>query len=242
MGGGAGRVGKTRKSAAPRSLGAGISRDMRRNSAGQRSREAREVATALFEKFKDPDQDKIGPESLERFMEAIELDPLDIKALIFAWKLNARTPCEFSRTEFVDGLIGLGVDSISKLKRKVPGLNDLIADPEAFRSFYVYSFDYNKPAGQRSMPVEYARQLWALLLSDRFAHMDLWLDFLEGRTQAITRDTYVLFLDFATTIVPDMSNFDEIGGAWPVLLDEFVEFAKPKLRPPTGDFNDSMEP
>jgi DCN1-like protein 1/2 len=230
MGGSAGRVGKTRKPAPSRALTPEGGRGMRRNSAGQRGRETRDAATRLFEQFKDPDQDKIGPESLEKLMEAIELDPLDVTALIFAWKLNARTPCEFSRCEFIDGLVSLGVDSLSKLKRKIPTLKDAIVDPASFRSFYIYSFDYNKPRGQRSMPVEYARQLWALLLSDRFVHLNMWLEFLEGRTQVITRDTYVLVLDFATTILPDMSNFDEVGGAWPVLLDEFVEYAKPKLR------------
>lgn len=190
----------------------------------------RDAANAVFEQFKDADDDKIGPESLERLFDALELDPLDVTALIFAWKLRAKTPCEFTRSEFVDGLLRLNVDSLRKLKVAVSGLRSMIDSPDDFRSFYIYSFDYNKPPGQKSMPIEIARQLWPLLLADRFVHMDIWLEFLQTRSHAITRDSYVLFLDFVNTIEPDLSNFDEDGGAWPVLVDEFVEFARPKLR------------
>ncbi len=79
------------------------------------------------------------------------------------------------------------------------------------------------------MPLETAKQLFPLILKGRFAHLDLWLEFLEGRKHAISRDSYSLLLDFAETISDDMSNFDEENGAWPVLLDEFVDFARPKL-------------
>jgi hypothetical protein len=61
--------------------------------------------------------------------------------------------------------------------------------------------------------------------------MDLWLESLEGRTQAIIRDTYVLDTDVATSLLPGMFNFDYIRMGWPVLLDECVEFAKPRIQP-----------
>lgn len=59
--------------------------------------------------------------------------------------------------------------------------------------------------------------------------MDLWLQFLDTRMHAITRDTYSLLLDFTQTIEYDFSNYDEENGAWPVMLDEFVDYARPKL-------------
>lgn len=93
----------------------------------------------------------------------------------------------------------------------------------------MFAFEYNKPPEQRSMPIEIARQLFPLILKGRFEHLDLWLEFLHERKHAISRDTYSLLLDFALTIHNDMSNYDEENGAWPVLLDEFVDFAKPKL-------------
>lgn len=107
-------------------------------------------------------------------------------------------------------------------------LKTFIASSSEFRSFYMYAFDYNKPPEQRSLPIKTARQLFPLVLYDRFQHLSLWLEFLEPKTQSISRDTYSLLLDFASTINSDMTNYDE-NGAWPVMLDEFVEFAKPKL-------------
>lgn len=93
----------------------------------------------------------------------------------------------------------------------------------------MFAFDYNKPIEQRSLPIEVARQLFPLILGGRFAHIDLWIEFLEGKKHAISRDTYSLLLDFARNIDYDLKNFDEENGAWPVLLDEFVDFAKPRI-------------
>ena len=58
--------------------------------------------------------------------------------------------------------------------------------------------------------------------------MDLWLQFLDTQKYAISKDTYILLYDFTQSIDKDMSNYDE-NGAWPVLIDEFVEYARPKL-------------
>lgn len=109
------------------------------------------------------------------------------------------------------------------------GLKSLLDDEENFRSFYMYSFDYNKPPEQRSIPIETAKNLFPLIMEGRFKHLDLWTDFLQSRTHAISKDTFSLLLDFALTINDDMSNFDEENGAWPVLLDEFVDYARPRL-------------
>jgi Cullin binding len=96
---------------------------------------------------------------------------------------------------------------VSGLELKVPAPKGALADPDAFRSLCIYSFNYNEPPGQRNMPAEYARQQRALLPPDRFAHMGLWLNkSLEGWTQAIIRDTWVVYLNFATTILPGMFN------------------------------------
>lgn len=53
---------------------------------------------------------------MQALFEALQVDPLNIIALVFAWKLKAKVPFEFTRTEFVNGCILLNCDSIGKLK------------------------------------------------------------------------------------------------------------------------------
>ena len=44
------------------------------------------------------------------------VDPVSVEPLIFAWKLDAVVPFEFSRSEFTEGCLKLGCDTIAKLK------------------------------------------------------------------------------------------------------------------------------
>ena len=45
---------------------------------------------------------------MSRFCEDTGLDPFSITVLILAWKFRAATQCEFTRKEFVEGMIDLG--------------------------------------------------------------------------------------------------------------------------------------
>ena len=57
----------------------------------------------------DPEEnDKITAEGMMKFLEDLQLNPESRVVLILAWKLKAATQCEFTREEFVDGLVQMG--------------------------------------------------------------------------------------------------------------------------------------
>lgn len=93
----------------------------------------------------------------------------------------------------------------------------------------MFAFDYNLSPGTKSLPVETAIQLYPLILSDKFNLLNLWIEFLhQGKKSFISRDTHAMLFEFVNTINANLNNFDD-DGAWPVLIDEFVEYARPKL-------------
>ena len=184
-------------------------------------------ANALFDQFRDgrdgEDANLMTDDNIIRFFEALEVDISDLVVLVLSWQMGAKTMCTYTRDEFTTGVQRLGCGSIEKLKSHLPSLSAQLFDPDSFQDFYSYVYKYACEEGKKTIPTEEAIELWKLVLTDRFHFLDEWLAFVQTNAkEGISRDVWSQLAVFHKEIGDDLSKFDE-DGAWPVLIDEFVE-------------------
>lgn len=179
----------------------------------------------LFNKYKDPNVDMIMADGISNLCNDLQVDPQDIVMLVLSWKLKAASICEFSKQEFIGGVQSLEIDSMEKFKNKIPFLRSQLKDEDTFSEIYNFTFDWAKEKGQKTLALETALALWQLLFAElQWPLIDQWCQFIQERhNNAISRDVWLQLLKFAKTVDATLSNYDA-EGAWPCLLDEFVEY------------------
>ncbi|KAK3090866.1 hypothetical protein FSP39_015323 [Pinctada imbricata] len=77
---------------------------------------------ALFDQYKDAEEDAILVEGIESFCRDLDVNPDDFVVLVLAWKFQAETMGRFSRQEFLNGCKSLKADSIKGIQSKFPEL------------------------------------------------------------------------------------------------------------------------
>ncbi|XP_010487002.1 PREDICTED: DCN1-like protein 1 [Camelina sativa] len=179
----------------------------------------------LYNRYKDQYSDMILAEGISNLCNDLEVEPQDIVTLVLSWHMNAATACEFSKQEFITGLQALGVDSVGKLREKLPFMRSELKDEQKFHDIYNFAFGWAKEKGQKSLALDTAIGMWQLLFAEReWPLVTHWCDFLQDRhNKAISKDTWAQLLEFSRMVDPVLSNYDA-EGAWPYLIDEFVEY------------------
>ncbi|XP_034935224.1 DCN1-like protein 5 isoform X1 [Chelonus insularis] len=182
---------------------------------------------AWFREYTVPDDpDTLGPEGMEKFCEDIAVEPENVVMLVLAYKMNARQMGFFTLSEWLKGLSELQCDSINKLQQKLEYLRNLLNDPHTFKGIYRYAYDFARDKDQRSMDMETARVMLQLLLGKHWPLFSQFAQFLDqSKYKVINKDQWCNILEFSRTINHDLTNYD-LDGAWPVMLDEFVEWLK----------------
>lgn len=194
------------------------------------SRLDRAAIHRLFLKYKEEGGDGeeedacVGVDGVTQLCSDLGVEPDDVVVLVLSWHFKAVAMCEYSRKEFEEGMAGLACDSIDKLRAKLPQLRAELQDAAKFKQIYQYAYLFSREKGQKIVQLDVALAMWDLLLPpSRWQHIEAWKEFLSTHhKRAVSRDTWNQLLDFIVGTKPDFSNYDD-SGAWPYLLDEFVE-------------------
>ncbi|KAL6555135.1 hypothetical protein OROGR_006393 [Orobanche gracilis] len=172
-------------------------------------------------------------EGIEALCSDIEVDYTDVRILMLAWKMNAQTQGYFTQDEWRRGLKALRIDTINKLKKALPELEKEVLKSENFEDFYNYAFHYClTEEKQKCLDIESTCILIDLVLGFQYQpQVDSFIKFLKIQSdyKVMNKDQWTNFLRFCQEIsFPDLQNYD-ICGAWPVLLDNFVDWLKQKV-------------
>lgn len=180
---------------------------------------------AWFHEYAGPDK-VVGPEAMEKFCEDIGVEPENIIMLVIAWHLEAANMGFFTKDEWLRGMTLLQCDCTERLQSKLDYLRNQLNDSVVFKNIYRYAFDFSRDKDQRSLDMDTAKSMLALLLGRTWPLFPVFQQFLEqSKYKGMNKDQWYNVLEFSRTINTDLSNYDE-DGAWPVLLDEFVEWQK----------------
>ncbi|CEM03285.1 unnamed protein product [Vitrella brassicaformis CCMP3155] len=182
----------------------------------------------FFKKYKENDpnamEEHIGIDGTQQLCKDIGVEVSDPVTLVLGYHCGAKNMGVFTKDEFTKGMNALGVDSVERLRDKLPEMRATLKERVRCKDIYGFTFQFALDQGQRTLPLEMCVEFWKMLLRDHFTLLDDWLEFVKDHCKNnVTKDTWMMLYDLATTISPDLSNYDG-DGAWPVLIDEFVEW------------------
>lgn len=187
---------------------------------------------ALFEQYKDSNDDSILADGIERFCADLAVRPDEFCVLVLAWRFDAGQMCCFTREEFISGCKALKSDSIKGIQNRLPEIcHEVEEDQELFKELYRFTFRFGLEIGQRILPSDMAICLWRLVFTQNAPLiLERWLHFLEKHphVRGIPRDTWNMFLNFVEVVGEDLSSYDDTE-AWPSLFDDFVEFENDQM-------------
>jgi len=124
--------------------------------------------------------------------------------------------------KFVESRVDTRVSIFDELLKLISQL-DLVVDFSEFSRFYDFVFFMCRENGQKNISVSKLVFALRLFLAGRFRLLNPWCDFVEkNQRHNISEDTWQQVLAFSRCVHENLEGYDP-EGAWPVLIDDFVE-------------------
>ena len=188
----------------------------------------------LFDKYADTDEkDTMSDQQLAAFFRDLAIEPSSPLTLAYAWQVGCTTFGEIGRKEWVNYYTDKGADTIERMREQAKGLQGLMSDESQFKTFYRWLFDFVKDESERkTIDADAACEMWQLVLGGAEPRWPLtaqWVDFvIRQKVKVVSSDLWLQVYEFSRDVKPDMSGYDE-EGAWPVIIDDFVEYMRKQL-------------
>lgn len=203
-----------------------------RCSPGKRAKDL-EIAFAKY-RAKDAvegEEDQTDIDGMLRLCADIGVDAEDPVMVALSWAMKAKQLGCFTLQEFTTGMTQLDASTVEELKQ--PRIMDelrgvLHPGHEKFKEVYFFAYDWACEEHQKSMSKETAVGLWPLLLGQLgFDLLPQFVSFVGGYPgKGVTKDVWMQTLHFVRAYKASgnsLSGHDIDNGAWPVLIDDFVE-------------------
>ncbi|XP_047314674.1 DCN1-like protein 4 [Impatiens glandulifera] len=222
------RRSSTRRGSANSSTGV----DLIRSATGKAASKELERIDQLFNSYANSSSGVIEPEGIEALCSDLEVNHTDVRILMFAWKMDAEKQGYFTLEEWRKGMKALRADTLPKLVKALPDLEKEVKRPLTLENFYAYAFRYClTEEKQKSIDIESICQLLDLVLGYLFrAQVDYFVEYLRIQSdyKVINMDQWLGFFRFCSEIhFPILDNYNpEL--AWPLILDNFVEWLREK--------------
>lgn len=155
----------------------------------------------------------------------------DVRILFLLWKIDPKKPGLITEEEFMEYCTQNKIDSWDSFVNLLPELDVGFLVNSEFRDFYRFCFKFNLSGTHKSLDVEVVQMLLPMVLKDRKnQYLDSFCEFLQAHEKQypkITLDQWTSFLDFGWEM-ESLDLYDESTSAWPVLMDEYVEYMQTK--------------
>jgi DCN1-like protein 4/5 len=183
--------------------------------------------------FEDGDVRVISPQGTMKLLSALRVEADSLEALMLAYYCDCLSPGFFSKDEFIKGLSTLRCDTLDKLKAKFKTFAAEAADRVEEVWKFVFEFVKEKTESKVAKLEDCVPAVTLLLQNS--PHADALCAFLRSsNAKVVNLDVWTMLLNFTRKVGPPpiFKGYSE-EDAWPVLIDEYVEYSKEAAEAPS---------